>query len=77
MDSKHLKGLAKLLRAVNEAICGIDDREVVMAIVSTILDQWAANHDMTEADADRMFSDMAEVAPIKHSVAGLPPKMEF
>lgn len=75
-DNKTIRKAVKLMGTINQALRDIDDREAVMAIASAILDQWAADHDMTESEANEMFTDMAAVAPIKHAQAGLPPKLK-
>lgn len=74
-DSKTVRKTIKLIGVINEAVRDIDDRETVMAIASAMIDQWAADHDMTESEVDEMFADMAVVAPIKHAAVGLPPKL--
>lgn len=74
-DSKTVRKMIKLIGAISEAVRDIDDRETVMAIASAMIDQWAADHDMTEPEVDEMFADMAAVAPIKHAAVGLPPKL--
>lgn len=74
-DSKTVRKTIKLIGAINQALRDIDDREAVMAIASAMIDQWAADHDMTESEVDEMFADMAAVAPIKHAAVGLPPKL--
>lgn len=76
-NPKTMKKIAILISTINAALRDIDDREVVMAIVSAILDQWGADHDMTEEEVDEMFADMAAVAPIKHAAIGLPPKINL
>ena len=75
-DNKTIRKAVKLMGMVNDAIRDIDDREAVMAIASAMIDQWAADHDMTESEANEMFTDMAAVAPIKHASVGLPPKLK-
>ena len=74
-DSKMIRKAVKLIGTINQAVRDIDDREAVMAIASAMIDQWAADHDMTESEANEMFTDMAAVAPIKHAQVGLPPKL--
>lgn len=74
-DSKTVRKAVKLIGAINQALRDIDDRKAVMAIASAMIDQWAADHDMTESEVDEMFADMAAVAPIKHAAVGLPPKL--
>ena len=75
-DSKTVRKAVKLIGAINTALSDIDDKETVMAIASAMIDQWAADHDMTESEANEMFADMAAVAPIKHAAVGLPPKLK-
>lgn len=75
-DSKTVRKAVKLIGAINTALSDIDDKETVMAIASAIIDQWAADHDMTESETNEMFADMAAVAPIKHAAVGLPPKLK-
>ena len=75
-DSKTVRKAIKLMGTNSPAIRSTDDREAVMAIASAMLDQWAADHDMTEEEANEMFADMATVAPIKHAEVGLPPKLK-
>ena len=74
-DSKMIRKAVKLIGTINQAVRDIDDREAVMAIASAMIDQWAADHDMTESEANEMFTDMAAVAPIKPAQVGLPPKL--
>lgn len=75
-DNKTMRKAVKLMGTINEVVRDIDDREAVMAIASAMIDQWAADHDMTESEANEMFTDMAMVAPIKHAQVGLPPKLK-
>ena len=75
-DDKMIRKAVKLIGTINQVVRDIDDRKVVMAIASAMLDQWAADHDMTESEANEMFTDMAAVAPIKHAAVGLPPKLK-
>lgn len=75
-DNKTMRKAVKLMGTINEVVRDIDDREAVMAIASAMIDQWAADHDMTESEANEMFTDMAAVAPIKHAQVGLPPKLK-
>lgn len=75
-DDKTIRRAVKLMGTINQALRDIDDRETVMAIASAMIDQWAADHDMTEEQANEMFADMAAVAPIKHAAVGLPPKLK-
>ena len=75
-ESKTIRKAVKLIGAINQALRDIDDREAVMAIASAMIDQWGADHDMTESEVNEMFTDMAAVAPIKHATAGLPPKLK-
>lgn len=74
-DSKTVRRAVKLMGTINQAVRDIDDKETVMAIASAMIDQWGADHDMTESEVDEMFADMAVVAPIKHAAVGLPPKL--
>lgn len=74
-ESKTIRKAVKLMGTINQVVRDIDDREAVMAIASAMIDQWAADHDMTESEANEMFTDMAAVAPIKHAQVGLPPKL--
>lgn len=74
-DNKTMRKAVKLMGTINEAVRDIDDRETVIAIAAAMIDQWAADHDMTESEVDEMFADMAAVAPIKHAAVGLPPKL--
>ena len=75
-DDKMIRKAVKRIGTINQVVRDIDDRKVVMAIASAMLDQWAADHDMTESEANEMFTDMAAVAPIKHAAVGLPPKLK-
>lgn len=75
MTKAETKLAVKTISVLNDIVRHIDDREAVMAIVSAMLDQWAADHDMSEEEANAMFADMAAVAPIKHAAVGLPPKL--
>ena len=75
-DSKTMRKAVKLMGTINQALRDVDDREAVMAIASAMIDQWAADHDMTESETNEMFADMAAVAPIKHAAVGLPPKLK-
>ena len=76
-DDKMIRKAVKRIGTINQVVRDIDDRKVVMAIASAMLDQWAADHDMTESEANEMFTDMAAVAPIKHAAVGLPPKLKM
>ena len=75
-ESKTMRKAVKLMGIVNDALRDIDDRKAVMAIASAMIDQWGADHDMTESEVNEMFTDMAAVAPIKHAAVGLPPKLK-